>query len=688
MIKSSLNVMEKRVISVQRELSWLQFNERVLFEASDVKNPLVSRVHFLGIFSSNLDEFFKVRIASLNRELKALKSKKGNPLDIIHERVMELQWEFDRVFDSTKKALSKVGVFFKNERQLSFEQKNFVDNYFDDEIRHHIIPILMAANMPLPPLKDNALYLGVEVLLKGKAKKVHALIEVPDTIGRWVVLPTENEEKHVMFLEDVIRFNLKKIFSIYSIASVKAFDVKVVRDAEYEVENDFSKSVFDKISKSIQQRSKGDYVRINFDHEIPEDLLHLLLTKTKIKNAQNIIPGGRYHNKRDLLTFPDFGNANWVFPKQRSISHPAFKRELNILDTFNKRDVLLHFPYQRFSHILDLLRAAAIDPQVRTIRISMYRIAHDSHILHALINAAKNGKKVVALVEVQARFDEEHNLQITKMLQAAGVKVIPGIPGLKVHCKVFQISRKINGRTVRITHIGTGNFHEKTARIYSDTSLLTTNLDLGREVRSLFHFFEANFQRPQFRHLVVSPFNTRRKLMEWISEEIKEAKKGRKALIVIKVNNLVDDGIIKKLLEAAENGVELKLIVRGVCLLQPITANQKKNIVMRSILGRYLEHSRLFVFGAGKRERVLIGSADMMVRNLDYRIEVLTPILDVELRNELKTWLDIQFNPMAKARSLDLDRINQLTCSVIQGKSVDTQEIYYQTLLKKKDTYK
>ncbi len=687
-MNSSLKAMEKRVISVQRELSWLQFNERVLFEASDIKNPLVSRVHFLGIFSSNLDEFFKVRIASLNRELKALKGKKGNPLDIIHDRVMELQWEFDRIFENTKKALAKGGVHFKNERQLSTEQKLYVDHYFDDEIRHHIIPILMSSSMPLPPLKDNALYLVVEVILKEKAKKVYALIEVPDTIGRWVVLPTENGEKHVMFLEDVIRFNLKKIFSIYAIASVKAFDVKVVRDAEYEIENDFSKSVFDKISKSIQQRSKGDYVRINFDHEIPEELLQLLLTKTKIKNAQNIIPGGRYHNKKDLLSFPDFGNASWVYPKRKSLSHPAFKKSINILDTFNKRDVLLQFPYQRFSHILDLLRAAAIDPQVRTIRISMYRIAHDSHILHALINAARNGKKVIALVEVQARFDEEHNLQITKMLQAAGVKVIPGIPGLKVHCKVFQISRKINGRTVRITHIGTGNFHEKTARIYSDTSLLTTNIDLGREVRSLFHFFEANFHRPQFRHLVVSPFNTRRKLIDWISDEIKEAKKGKRALVVIKVNNLVDDGIIKKLLEAGENGVEVKLVIRGVCLLQPASENQKKNISMRSILGRYLEHSRVFLFGVGKRERIFIGSADMMVRNLDYRIEVLAPIQDPELRVELKNWLNLQFDPLAKARCLESDRMNQLVCSVVQSKSFDTQERYYQNLLEKSDLNK
>jgi polyphosphate kinase len=313
----------------------------------------------------------------------------------------------------------------------------------------------------------------------------------------------------------------------------------------------------------------------------------------------------------------------------------------------------------------------------------MYRIAKDSHILHALINAAKNGKRVIAIVEVQARFDEQHNLEITKMLQEAGVKVIPGIPGLKVHCKVFQISRKINGRTTRITHIGTGNFHEKTARLYSDTTLITSHLEIGREVRKLFDFFESNFLRPQFRHLAVSPFNTRRKLVDAIAGEVQEAKEGREGRVVIKVNNLVDEVLIKKLLDAAEAGVKVSLIVRGVCLLEPVTPKQKANIDMRSILGRYLEHSRLFVFGVGDRMQIYLGSADLMVRNLDFRVEVLVPIYDVKLKQEIWEWLSIQLSNEVRARNLSPERINQMWMPKLNVETVDSQVVFRDYLSKK-----
>lgn len=682
--------MEKRGLGILRELSWLQFNERVLLEASDSKNPIISRVHFLGIFSSNLDEFFKVRIASLKRELKVLKKKKSarqteirKSLELIHDRVIELQWEFDRVFDSTQKTLAKMGVVFKNEKQLSKEQQAFVRTWFEDEIRHEVIPLLISSQQPMPPLKDNALYLVVDMEMQKSEKNTYALIEVPDSVSRWVILPTQNEEKHVMFLEDVIRFNLKNIFASFPVKNAKAFDIKVVRDAEYEVENDFSKSVYDKISKSILQRSKGEYVRLNFDHQISEELLQLLLSKLKIKEIENIIPGGRYHNKRDLISFPNFGHLDWQFPKLETLNHPVFTKSKNILDAVTKQDVMLHFPYQKFSHLLDLLRAAAIDPSVGTIRISMYRIAKDSHILHALINAAKNGKRVIAIVEVQARFDEQHNLEITKMLQEAGVKVIPGIPGLKVHCKVFQISRKINGRTTRIIHIGTGNFHEKTARLYSDTTLITSHLEIGREVRKLFDFFESNFLRPQFRHLAVSPFNTRRKLVDAIAGEVQEAKEGREGRVVIKVNNLVDEVLIKKLLDAAEAGVKVSLIVRGVCLLEPVTSKQKANIDMRSILGRYLEHSRLFTFGVGDRMQIYLGSADLMMRNLDFRVEVLVPIYDVKLKQEIWEWLSIQLSNEVRARNLSPERINQMWMPKLNVETVDSQVAFRDYLSKK-----
>ncbi|MFM2317215.1 MAG: hypothetical protein RLZZ155_1547, partial [Bacteroidota bacterium] len=488
--------MEKRRIGIERELSWLQFNERVLQEAQDMRNPLLEQLRFLGIFSNNLDEFFKVRFATLRRELKSLRrsnisaaSLQKKQLEQIHDRVIELQILFDKTFENTKANLAEKGIHFKSETQISASQKEFLQSYFEENVRHHIIPIILKTKGNIPPLKDNELYLIVNIVTRTK-QKVHALIEVPTTISRFVILPTEDGSINVILLEDVIRLSLRKIFSVFKVQTAKAFDIKVVRDAEYHLEQDYSKSVFDKISKSIQQRDKGDYVRLNFDRKLPKELLDFLLLKTKIKDAENIIPGGRYHNKKDFMKIPSFNRPDLNFAPAPPLAHNLLEKSQNILDTVAKQDILLHYPYQKFAHVLDMLRAAAIDPLVRTIRITMYRIASDSHILHALVNAAKNGKRVVAIVEVQARFDEEHNIEITRILQEAGVEVIPGVPGLKVHCKIFQISRKINGSTERITHIGTGNFHEKTANVYSDTTLLTAHLEIGREVRKLFEFFE------------------------------------------------------------------------------------------------------------------------------------------------------------------------------------------------------
>ncbi len=505
--------MEKRRIGIERELSWLQFNERVLQEAQDMRNPLLEQLRFLGIFSNNLDEFFKVRFATLRRELKALRksnftaaSVQKKQLEQIHDRVIDLQILFDKTFENTKANLALEGIHFKNETQISPSQKEFLHGYFEEHVRHHIIPIILKTKGNIPPLKDNELYLIVDIVTRTK-QKVHALIEVPTTISRFVILPTQNGSIDVILLEDVIRLSLRKIFSVFKVQTAKAYDIKVVRDAEYNLEQDYSKSVFDKISKSIQQRDKGEYVRLNFDRKLPKELLDFLLLKTKIKDAENIIPGGRYHNKKDFMKIPSFNRPELNFTPAPPLAHSLLEKSHNILDTVANHDILLHYPYQKFAHVLDMLRAAAIDPLVRTIRITMYRIASDSHILHALVNAAKNGKRVVAIVEVQARFDEEHNIEITRILQDAGVEVIPGVPGLKVHCKIFQISRRINGVTERITHIGTGNFHEKTANVYSDTTLLTGHLEIGREVRKLFEFFESNFHRPQFRHLLVSPFN-------------------------------------------------------------------------------------------------------------------------------------------------------------------------------------
>lgn len=669
--------MEKKGHSIQREISWLDFNERVLLEAKREQNPLSERMRFLGIFSNNLDEFFKVRFASVRRELK-LNSKKLNSkksgskqlLEAIHKRVLQLQLQFDETFEQLKKEFSKKYIYFKNETQLTKNQKEYLENYFEEEIRHFLIPLLLNPKGAFPALNDNELYLLVHLKLKDE-REILSLIEVPSTTPRFIQIPTNNHQNHVIFLEDVIRLNLHKIFSTYDVKKSSAYALKVVRDAEYELEADYSKSVLDKISKSIKQRSKGDYVRINFDKTIPSDLLKFILAKTKISDSENIIPGGRYHNKRDLMRFPDFGNPELNFMKQPPWEHPMLIKSKNILDTIENHDLLLHFPYQKFSHVLDILRAAAIDPFVRTIRITLYRVAKDSHILHALVNAAKNGKRVIVIVEVQARFDEEHNVEITRMLQESGVIVIPGVNGLKVHCKLFQISRKQNGKTTRITHIGTGNFHEKTARVYSDTTLLTSHLEIGREVRRLFEFFESNYVRPVFRHLMVSPFNTRRKLNELIQSEIAFAKKKKDARIILKLNNLSDESIIKRLQDASEHGVKVSGIIRGVCMYHPTNKVSELNSEFKSIIGRYLEHSRIYYFHNNGKPLIWLGSADLMSRNLDYRIEVVAPIYDEQLQKEIINWLNLQMQIDVKALSLKPGRINTSTC--LNEPCIDTQ---------------
>jgi len=679
--------MEKKGHSIQREISWLDFNERVLLEAKREQNPLSERMRFLGIFSNNLDEFFKVRFASVRRELKLnskkLKSKKSGSkqlLEAIPKRVLQLQLQFDETFEQLKKEFSKKNIYFKNETQLTKNQKEYLENYFEEEIRHFLIPLLLNPKGAFPALNDNELYLLVQLKLK-EEKEVLSLIEVPSTTPRFIQIPTNNQQHHVIFLEDVIRLNLHKIFSTYEVKKSSAYALKVVRDAEYELEADYSKSVLDKISKSIKQRSKGEYVRINFDKTIPSDLLKFILAKTKISDSENIIPGGRYHNKRDLMRFPDFGNPELNFNKQIAWEHPMLIKSKNILDTIENHDLLLHFPYQKFSHVLDILRAAAIDPFVRTIRITLYRVAKDSHILHALVNAAKNGKRVIVIVEVQARFDEEHNVEITRMLQESGVIVIPGVNGLKVHCKIFQISRKQNGKTTRITHIGTGNFHEKTARVYSDTTLLTSHLEIGREVRRLFEFFESNYVRPVFRHLMVSPFNTRRKLNELIQSEIAFAKKKKDARIILKLNNLSDESIIKRLQDASEQGVKVSGIVRGVCMYHPTNAISDQNSEFKSIIGRYLEHSRIYYFHNNGKPLIWLGSADLMSRNLDYRIEVVAPIYDEQLQKEIINWLNLQMQIDVKALSLQPGRINTSTC--VNEPCIDTQ-VAWKNLLQPK----
>lgn len=671
---------------LNREISWLSFNERVLQEAEDKSNPLIERIRFLGIFSNNQDEFFKVRVATLTRA-KGLSKKPIDPMDFdpketlaeIHSIVLKQQQKFDKVFTSLLAELKKEGICFVNESELTPDQKLFVEAFFENTIRPNLVPLMLNQKNNFPELNDTSAYLAIELGYKSKALTgAYALIEIPHILPRFVELPSAGRKKFVMFIDDVIRYRLRKVFGIFDYDYAKAYTLKVTRDAELDVDDDLSKGLVEKMSRSLSQRKKGQYVRINYDHEMPPALLDFILKKTKIKDKENIIPGSRYHNKKDLMKFPDFGRRDLCFIDLKPTEHPALKGQRSILEVLKNRDILVQYPYQPFTHIIDLLREAAIDPLVRTIRISLYRVAKNSQIINALISAARNGKRVIAVIELQARFDEENNISITRVLQDAGARVIPGVTGLKVHSKLIQISRREDGKTVRYVHIGTGNFNEKTSSVYSDVSLLTAHKEIGTEVRKIFEFFESNYQRIAFRHLIVSPFGTRRKFNELINAEIAAAEKGKPAWMILKMNNLVDASLIRKLYEASEAGVRIQLLIRGTSSLIPGIPGKSSNIHVRSIVGRYLEHSRILVFCNSGKPLYYISSADWMTRNLDHRIEVTTPIYDPTLKNELQNYLDFQLDPNAKSRIVEKSLKNEYLKPQAGKTSFDTQLRTYQ----------
>lgn len=677
---------------INREISWLSFNERVLQEAQDKEVPLIARMRYLGIFSNNLDEFFKVRVATLRRAI-AFSNRAVDPMDFnpsetiteILEGVFKLQEKFDKTFKQLSVELAKERIHFIDETKLMPDQKKYIEEYFENQVRPYLVPIMLHSKSIFPSLDDNSFYLAIELGHKADkaAHGAYALMEVPSNLPRFVEIPSKDNKHFVMFIDDIIRYRLRKVFGIFNYDSAKAYTLKITRDAELDLDDDLSKGVVEKMSRSLNQRKKGQYVRLNYDKEIPKHFLDFILKKLKLKNNENAIPGGRYHNKKDLMSFPDFGRKDLCFIPLAPIPHPDFKNVKSILEVVKTKDVLLQYPYHSFTNLLDFLREAAIDPHVRTIRISIYRVAKQSQIINALVNAARNGKRVIAVVELAARFDEANNIEITRRLQEAGARVIPGVQGLKVHSKLIQISKKEGARTVRYSHIGTGNFHEKTAHIYSDTSLLTANREIGREVRKIFEFFESNYTRHIFRHLVVSPFNTRRKFMDLISNEIENASKKKEAWITLKMNNLVDSGMIKKLYEASRAGVKIKLIIRGICSLIPGVKGLSENIECISVVGRFLEHTRILVFCNNKKPLYYISSADWMTRNIDHRIEVATPIYDLQLQTEIQEYLAVQLRKDAKVRIVDKSLKNEYLKLDKGLKAINVQEEYY-TVLKKK----
>lgn len=655
-------------IFVNRELSWLAFNERVLQEAADDTVPLIERIRFLGIFSNNRDEFFRVRVATVKRMIDLGKKAKAifgsDPeavMDQIQKTVLKQERQFNEVYQSIRTELGERGIYIINERQLSREQHSFVLDYFKNKVRPAMVPVMLDKTTSALSLKDKVIYLAIKLYKKDKPKKArYAYVEIPSQVlPRFLVLPEKAGKKYIILLDDIIRLGLADVFRIFRFDTIEAFTFKITRDAELDIDNDISAGWLEKMEQGLRNRKIGDPVRFVYDREMPKDMMDVLTMHLGLFEIENIIPAARYHNFKDFMDFPDIGASYLRNDALPPVKHKDLKDKISYIDVIAKKDLFLSYPYQTFNYIIDLLREAAIDPKVTSIQINLYRVAKNSKIINALINAAKNGKTVNVIVELQARFDEENNIKISNKLQDEGVNVIFGVPGLKVHSKLILITRK-EGRKIRYySHIGTGNFHEGTARIYGDHALLTANQEIGKEVAKVFEFFQKNYKRAIYRHLIVSPYNVRRKFVNFINREIRNAKNGKEAYIILKLNNLVDEQMIKKLYEASQAGVKIKMMVRGICSLIPGKKGLSENIECYSVVDRFLEHARVLVFCNNGDEEIFISSADWMTRNLDFRVEVTTPIYDPDIKKEIREILDIQFSDNVKCRIVDKNQKNR-----------------------------
>jgi polyphosphate kinase len=661
--------------SIPREISWLQFNQRVLQEAADKTNPLVERIRFLGIYSNNLDEFYRVRVATLKKVAhlgKEMKSIFGEEPAKLLEQITELtviyQKKFNSIYQTLITELEKNQIFLLNEKQLNKEQSQFVKEYYEEKVKPLLVPIMLRKGLKFPYLKDKRIYFAIKLIHKQNktVTTTYSILQIPsDLLPRFIELPSVNDKKFLIMLDDVIRYNLHDIYRIFDFTTIEAYNIKVTRDAELEIDNDISKSYTQKIEQSLKKRKTGRITRFVYDSAIPQDLLDYLLGKARIDELTSLIPGGRYHNFRDYMKFPHLGNEKLIFPPMNPVLHKDLENKRSLIETIKTKDILLYFPYQRFSHIIDLIREAAIDPWVKSIYITVYRLAQDSQIAGALINAVRNGKQVTIVVELQARFDEENNMYWATKFQEEGAKVIFGVPGLKVHSKLLLITRNENDKLNKYTYVGTGNFNEKTAAIYTDYGLLTSDSRITSEVEKVFEFLQTNFKVSQFNHLLVSPFYMRKKLESLIENEIKIAKQGKKAYIWLKLNNLHDFSINQLLYKASMAGVQIKLIVRSVCSLVPGIKQQSENIQAISILGRFLEHARVFIFGNNGKELCYISSADLMVRNLDQRTEVACPIYSETIKKEIKKHFEMQWRDNTKARKID----NSISLNYVKNRS-------------------
>ena len=657
--------------TIVRDISWLSFNSRVLQEAADDTVPLKERIKFLGIFSNNLDEFFRVRVAGLKKMIELgnkakmhLEVDPQNILDEIQEKVITQQKEFERIWKEILRELKKEKINLVNEKKLSATHQKFILDYFNEEVRSYIIPLMIESLHQFPVLNDKSIYLACRLAKQDRSiPQRFALVSVPTRhLPRFLILPSKNDEQYVILLEDVIRFCLPNIFSFFGYDKFSSHIIKVTRDAEIDVDNDVSGSLIQKIQKGLKNRKKGKPVRFVYDKEIEPALLTYLVKRLGLTHNENMIPGGSIHNYKDFMNFPES-----VFKQKGSrkkpFTHPQLKNSNSVTAVVMEKDVMLHFPYHSYDSIIDFLREAAIDPEVVSIKITCYRLASRSKVINALTNAVRNGKQVTAMLELRARFDEEANLEWKEELEEAGVKVLLGVQDFKVHAKLCLIKKRVKNVTTHYGFISTGNLNEKTARLYGDHCLLTSDRNLMADVNRIFTYLENPSTRAGLlkscKLLLVSPVNMRRQINLLINREIKFANHKKPAGITLKLNSLSDALLIEKLSQAAKCGVEVKLIIRGICCMFTENKKFKKPVEAISIIDEYLEHARVMIFENNGDPKVFISSADWMVRNIDHRIEVACPILEKGLRKEIIDIVGIQLSDNIKARELDNDLSNQ-----------------------------
>lgn len=651
---------------LNRELSWLAFNRRVLQEAQNPQVPLLERLKFMAIFSSNLDEYFKVRVATLRRLVKLKKKTRAKlgedpaeQLKNLLDEVGRQQQEFGDTFrNSLLPALREQHIHLVSEHDLSEEQQQWVQQYFEQNVQDLLSPVILDENLHHLFLKDQTVYLTfhlTEPEVSSKKKK-HTedervmVMELPTKRhgGRFVQLPAIGDERYVMFLDDVIRCCAHTLFPKFGKVQVHA--VKLSRDAELDIQEEVSGNLMLKIKSSLQKRETGYPARLLYDPAMPKPVLKAMMQKTGI-SKEELVEGSRYHNFRDFFGFPDLGLSHLVYEPHPPLPHPTLPRTGKMLPAIAERDHLLNLPYQSFDYVTRLITEAALDPQVSGISITLYRVSSKSEVAKALLKAVKNGKQVTVVVELKARFDEESNMYWAEKLQKAGANVIYGIPELKVHSKLLLITRAEEGQNRLYAYLSTGNFNEVTSNIYADHGLFTADPRLTAEVGEVFRYFHDRLDKTgQFEHLLVAPFELREKLNALIDAEIARARKGEDAYIILKLNALQDERMILKLYEASTAGVRVELLIRGISCLIPGRVGQSENITQRGIVDRYLEHARLYVFGNGGDEKLYVASSDWMARNLDRRVEVAFPILDAKLRTEVRHLLDLQRQDSVKSR--------------------------------------